>query len=116
MKLLRKVEENFKTDSTPFLFWKNNNNLFVYIASLYYNVFLTYDDQNVLNLNNLKISYRVIDDFTQEEGAGSLAKISYRANVQQVYQTSMTTARGNIKWDFVNPTPQALPAQLSIST
>ena len=58
MKLLRKVEENFKTDSTPFLFWKNNNNLFVYIASLYYNVFLTYDDQNVLNLNNLKISYK----------------------------------------------------------
>jgi len=60
----------------------------------------------------LRLSFKVIDNFTTQSGAA----VRYRCNVQQVYQTSMTTARGNIKWDFVNPTPQALPAQLSIST
>jgi hypothetical protein len=66
-----------------------------------------------LGSDNLKLTFDIIDNFYQ---VGSADDIEYRVNVQQVYQTSMTTARGNIKWDFVNPTPQALPAQLQVST
>ena len=67
-----------------------------------------------LGSDNLKLEFTILDQFGV---TGPLAPdIEYRVNVQQVYQTSMTTARGNIKWDFVNPTPNALPAQLQIST
>lgn len=60
----------------------------------------------------LKLSFKIIDNF----GSTIPGNIDYQVNVQQVYQTSMTVARGNVIWNFVNPSPQALPAQLSIST
>lgn len=65
-----------------------------------------------LGSDTLKLTATVVDNLYQD----GTAQIDYQLNVQQIYQVSMTTARGNIKWDFVNPTPQALPAQLSIST
>jgi len=66
-----------------------------------------------LGSDNLKLSLTVKDSL---QVAGTGKEIRYRVNVQQVYQTSMTVARGNVKWDYVNPSPQALPAQLQVST
>lgn len=71
-----------------------------------------------LGSDNLKLSFQIHDNFVQGAATPPATNntFKYRVNVQQVYQTSMTTARGNIKWDFVNPSPQALPAQLQVST
>jgi len=65
-----------------------------------------------LGSDNLKLSCRIIDNLY----TSSVEKIRYQVNIQQLYQASMTVARGNVKFDFVNASPQALPAQLSIST
>lgn len=65
-----------------------------------------------LGSDQLKLSMQIVDNpYCQ-----TVRPIKYRVNVQQLYQASMTVARGNVKFDFVNSSPQALPAQLSIST
>lgn len=67
-----------------------------------------------LGSDNLKLSFQILDNFIQL--SAPLNPIRYRISVQQVYQTSMTVARGNVKFDFISMSPQALPAQLTIST